>query len=123
MTEAEFQSQVVLVAKLHGWTISHFTHTQSTPGTWRTATRYDARGFPDLVLAHPAHGVLFRELKTQRGQLSAQQRTWIDLLYTAGADAAVWRPKDWPTIVASLKGKGTTPSPSSSASSPWPDHL
>ena len=123
MTEAEFSSQVALVAKLHGWTISHFGMSQSTTGTWRTATRYDAKGFPDLVLAHPAHGVLFRELKTQRGQLSAQQRTWIDLLYTAGADAAVWRPKDWPTIVASLKGKGATPSPSSSASSPWPDHL
>jgi hypothetical protein len=122
MTEAEFQNQVYVVAKVHGWQISHFGMSQAPDGRWRTATRYDAKGFPDLILAHPGHGVLFRELKTNRGQLTAEQRTWIDLLYTAGADAAVWRPSDWPIIVASLKGKAK-PSPSFSASSPWPDHL
>ena len=122
MTEAEFQNQVYVVAKLHGWTISHFGMSQSPTGAWRTATRYDAKGFPDLILAHPHHGVLFRELKTDRGSLDKHQVVWLDLLYNAGANAAVWRPKDWPKIVSQLKGKAT-PSPSSSASSPWPDHL
>ena len=122
MTEAEFSNQVFVVAKLHGWLISHFGQAQSATGTWRTATRYDAKGFPDLVLAHPTLGVLFRELKTDRGSLSKHQIEWLDLLYTAGADSAVWRPKDWPKIVAQLQGKATK-WPSSSASSPWPDHL
>jgi hypothetical protein len=122
MTEAEFQNQVYVVAKLHGWLISHFGQAQSATGAWRTATRYDAKGFPDLVLAHPTLGVLFRELKTDRGTLSKPQIEWLDLLYTAGADSAVWRPKDWPKIVAQLQGKATR-WPSSSASSPWPDHL
>jgi len=107
MTEAEFQSQVVLVAKLHGWLVAHFGSSESADGSWRTTTRFDARGWPDLVLAHPDHGILFRELKTDNGTLSKAQIEWLDLLYTAGGDSAVWRPKDWPKIVAQLKGKAT----------------
>jgi hypothetical protein len=37
---------------------------------------------------------MFRELKTERGRLSDDQRTWLRALTAAGIDAAVWRPAD-----------------------------
>ncbi len=63
---------------------------------------YDSRrsepGFPDLVVVGP-HGVLFRELKADRGRLTSEQQIWLDRLAEAGADADVWRPGDWPARV------------------------
>jgi hypothetical protein len=38
--------------------------------------------------------VLFRELKTQRGRVTAEQREWLHALLAAGQDAGVWRPED-----------------------------
>jgi len=54
--------------------------------------RRSPKGFPDLVLCGPG-GVLFRELKTQRGQVTAEQQQWLDALAAAGADVGVWRPE------------------------------
>jgi hypothetical protein len=63
---------------------------------------YDARrseaGYPDLCICGP-HGLLFRELKTERGRVTQAQREWLDMLTEAGADADVWRPGDWPDRV------------------------
>ena len=56
-------------------------------------SRRSPSGFPDLVCVGP-RGVLFRELKTQRGKVSAPQREWLDALAAAGADADIWRPSD-----------------------------
>ena len=114
-SEADFQNAVYETARIHGWLISHFGFSETPGGRWRTTTRYDAKGFPDLVLAHPKHGILFRELKSDHGTLSKHQIEWLDLLYTAGGDSAVWRPRDWPKILAQLKGEATI-WPSSSAS-------
>jgi len=71
---------------------------------------YDSRrsepGYPDVTVVGP-HGVLWRELKTERGRLTTDQRLWLDRLTEAGADADVWRPDDWPTrIIAELAGIG-----------------
>lgn len=49
-------------------------------------------GFPDLVLV--GRGVLYRELKTSKGRVTAAQQQWIDGLIRAGQDAAIWRPED-----------------------------
>jgi hypothetical protein len=66
------------------------------PGVLRYHT-FDSRkspsGFPDLVITGPG-GVLFRELKTQRGQVTVAQETWLRALVLAGADACCWRPDD-----------------------------
>ncbi len=93
MTEAVLQSRVLDLARALGW-LAYHTHD----------SRRSQPGFPDLVLVHvapasssapPAVGrVLFRELKTERGVLRPAQRTWLDTLMRAGADAAVWRPSD-----------------------------
>ena len=89
MTEKQFQLQIVMVAKANGWQIYH---------------TYDARrsapGFPDLVLVRDR--VLYRELKTDTGRVSPAQQEWGDALTKAGADFAIWRPRDLKTIVKEL---------------------
>lgn len=83
MSETVFQDQVMQLARVLGWWVYH---------------PYDSRrsksGWPDLVLVHRAHGVLYRELKTEVGRVSPEQREVIALLTAAGANAAVWRPRD-----------------------------
>ena len=89
MTEKQFQTQIVMVAKANGWIVYH---------------TYDSRrsepGFPDLVLVRDR--VLFRELKTDTGRISQAQQEWGDVLTKAGADFAIWRPRDLKAIVKEL---------------------
>lgn len=82
-SEKQFQDHVMLVARRLGWLIYH-THD----------SRRSVPGFPDLVLVHPRHGVLFRELKTKKGRVSPDQKDWIAQLTAAGSDADIWRPAD-----------------------------
>lgn len=83
-TEKQFQEQVVGLAKTLGWWVYHpYSSQRSTPG------------FPDLYLAHPKHGIIQRELKTEKGRLSSHQREAIALITKAGGDVAVWRPRDY----------------------------
>jgi hypothetical protein len=56
------------------------------------AGRYRA-GYPDWTIAGD-RGLLFRELKTERGRLTAAQTAWIERLRALGLDADVWRPRD-----------------------------
>ena len=60
-------------------------------------SRRSEPGWPDLVVV--GKSVLYRELKSDRGRLTPDQRTWLDRLSQAGADADVWRPDDWPDRV------------------------
>ncbi len=75
--------------------------------TYHTAdSRCSERGYPDLVCVGTT-GVLYRELKTERGRLTPDQRVWLDRLTLVGVDASVWRPADWPSrILAELSGIG-----------------
>jgi hypothetical protein len=91
LSEKAFQQSVVDLARLLGWRVYH-THD----------SRKSEPGFPDLVLAHPNRGVLFRELKTNTGILSPSQAEFITVLQMAGADAATWRPMDWDRIEREL---------------------
>jgi hypothetical protein len=92
MTEVQFQSLVIELADLGGWWHYHpYDSRRSTPG------------FPDLTLAHPVRGrILYRELKTETGRVSAAQLGWLSTLRDAGADAAVWRPSAMETIKQTL---------------------
>lgn len=89
-----------------GWRIAHFRPARVGPAERErtlTPTAYDASGFPDLVLVHPARKlVLFREIKSERGRLSSAQVGWRNDLVAAGADYAIWRPSDWFRIVDQL---------------------
>ena len=92
MTESEFQQSVIQEANLRGWRVAHFRAMTDRNGRTRTPVAAQGAGFPDLVLAHPRHGVLFVELKTNQGRASSLQREWIDTLRAAGARAFIWRP-------------------------------
>jgi len=94
MLEREWQSQVLDLAKMGGWSYYH---------------TYDSRksnpGWPDLTLWHPRRRlVIFRELKAETGKLRPGQKIVIDELTEAGADVGVWRPSDLPDVQRLLVG-------------------
>lgn len=93
-TEVAWQRTVIEAAAMLGW---HHFHVQYSIGS--------QRGFPDLVLVHPDHGVVYAELKSERGKVRPEQVTWINLLRDAGQQAFVWRPSDWPFVERVLKGE------------------
>lgn len=84
MPERELQQLVADLCRVLG--LAHF-HVRHSGGM--------AAGWPDSVIIGTR--VLFRELKSERGCLSPEQRAVGDMLTAAGADWRVWRPRDWLT--------------------------
>lgn len=93
MTEDHLLRAVLDMARMLGIHAAHFRPALSQSGRWHTAVAGDGKGFPDLVLAG-AGGILYRELKTDVGRLSPEQKVWLARLAAAGADAKVWREAD-----------------------------
>ena len=117
-TEAEFQRRVVVMAREAGWGVSM--------AAWRSLNEELASygqppdplsglvfhprfsvgsepGWPDLCLMRRRDGrVLFRELKTDRGAVSARQAAVLELMAACGLDAKVWRPSMLDEIGAEL---------------------
>lgn len=89
-TEAQFQRAVIHLCKYLHLHVAHFRPALTSRG-YRTAVEGNGAGFPDLVIAGP-RGVLFRELKRAKTNLTPQQKEWAMAL--AAADFAVWRPTD-----------------------------
>jgi VRR-NUC domain len=107
MDERTFEKQVVDLAHMYGYRVAHFAAAMNARGNYRTPTRYDAKGFPDLVLVRNDFGdqpkrLIFAELKSDTGRLSKDQALWIDDLAST-AEAYVWRPRDWDDIVDILR--------------------
>ncbi len=88
-TEKEFQAAVVQEAKKLGWRVYH-THD----------SRKSAAGFPDLCMVRER--VVFAELKTEDGRLTADQANWFEDLAAACAEVHAWRPSHWPDILRVL---------------------
>ena len=106
MKESYFQSQVIMLAKLHGWLVMHTRAVEIRPGVWKTPLTGHP-GFPDLVLCHQrGRGLIFAELKADMGRLSDSQELWSQALNESGAEHVVWRPKDIDAISTRLAGKG-----------------
>lgn len=98
LSEAQFQHQVIDLAKLHGYSLIYHTHD----------SRRSQAGFPDLVLVSEHRGrALFRELKTETGRLSPAQFAWIGGMKLAKLNADVWRPSDLQSgrIIKELRGE------------------
>lgn len=66
MTERVFQDAVTEFAQLHGWLVYH-THD----------SRRSAPGFPDLTMVRNGR-VVFAELKTERGRVTADQARFME---------------------------------------------
>lgn len=89
-SESQFQQAVVQLAQLRGWLVMHIADSRRGLGA----------GFPDLVLVLERTGrLLFAELKSATGRVSAEQRRWLAALQRGGHDAFVWRPADLPTVI------------------------
>jgi hypothetical protein len=106
-TEKQFEQAVVDYSKLMGWLSYH-----------NLDSRGSEPGFPDRVFLR-APRILFVELKTETGRVSAAQQQWIDELEAVeraslehalgSADGQqlvqvrVWRPSMWDEITAVLR--------------------
>lgn len=92
LTERQWQTKVVEAARALGWW-SYHTH---------NSQRSDP-GFPDLVLVRER--VVYAELKREKGRTTKTQDQVLDLLRHAGQEVHVWRPSDWPAVLAALAPK------------------
>lgn len=85
MSERQLQDQIIELAKRMGFIVYH-THD----------SRRSEAGFPDLVLVHPKQlRIVWRELKSETGTTTPEQKVWISTLSLVGEDVDVWRPRDW----------------------------
>jgi hypothetical protein len=82
MTEKSLQASIIEICRLYGIAWYHTFD-----------SRRSARGWPDLALCGK-RGFITRELKSDRGTLTAEQERWADRLRQAGISWAVWRPAD-----------------------------
>lgn len=96
LDEATFQSQVVELAGMLGWSHLHVRRTRGRGGAWTTSTNLP--GWPDLYCWHPDRGVFAAELKSERGELRPEQLEVLSSLEAAGVETHVWRPSDFPEI-------------------------
>lgn len=93
ISEREFMAQVIALAKLHGWMVSH---------PWLSIR--SAAGFPDIIAVKEGL-MLAIELKSERGKTTEAQEAWLDALgECAGIESIVWKPHDWDEIVRILEG-------------------
>lgn len=105
LTEEQFQRQVTDLCDLLGLKWHH-----------ETDSRRSKAGFPDLVIAGP-YGVVFAELKTEKGRVSKGQQEWIDALDASQQSVYVWRPSQLPQISTLLHLLAGRRSPSTSRGS------
>ena len=68
-------------------------HVEKSLDVEKNRKNVSVKGWPDWAIRGP-RGVLFRELKSQRGRVEPEQREWLDALAASGADVDVWRPAD-----------------------------
>jgi hypothetical protein len=96
-SERQFQSAVIDMAKVFGWRVAHFhdSRRQVKPGVF--VGDQAAAGFPDLVMVRRGD-VVFAELKTEKGKVKAEQRSWLEALEEAHQRVHIWRPRDWSLI-------------------------
>lgn len=90
LTEAQFQRRVTDYCNLRGL---RWHHEQDS--------RRSKAGYPDLTIAGPK-GVVWLELKTEKGRVKPEQQAWIDTLRAAGCDALIVRPQHWDDVKALL---------------------
>lgn len=97
VTEAQFQTAVIELARTFGWLVMHSRPSLNKSGKWSTAIQGD-KGYPDLTLAKPKRPTLHVELKAEKGRLTPEQKVWAEAL----DGYHLWRPSDWQVIVRTL---------------------
>lgn len=99
-SESDFQQTIIQTLHALNWIVAHFRPALTKKG-WRTPVSANGKGFPDLVAVRER--VLFVELKSSTGRMSAEQKVWRDRLERAGAEYYLWTPDTpWDEIVGAL---------------------
>lgn len=98
VSEDVFKDAVLRQALVLGWMRFHPLPAMSRRGRYATFQQGE-KGFPDLTLARRGV-VLFRELKSNTGTLTKEQKAWGREL---GDAWGVWRPTDWPLVLTTLR--------------------
>lgn len=121
LKEAEWQGQVLRMAKLFGWLAHHVRPGLNRRGRWSTAIQGD-RGFADLVLVHEHTGdLILVELKRDDGRLTPEQERWRAAILAGGPQRfVVWRPKDFDLVRARLMCHHSGPRRGDDAPGPGP---
>lgn len=92
LTEKDWQRRVTNYATIRGWLVYH-----------PLISRGSAPGWPDLTMVRDGK-IIFAELKTDTGRLSRDQTIWLDKLAKVPTiEVHVWRPADWPHVMAALR--------------------
>lgn len=94
------QAQIVYELRRFGYLVHHTRPAQNARGRWSTPIQ-GVPGFPDLICARGGR-VLYLELKTTRGRLTADQERWRDTLRAAGQDWRLVRPADLQALYEEL---------------------
>lgn len=90
-SERTLLQQVRDLARMLGWMTYH-PH----------LSKWSERGWPDVVLCKPPR-ILFLELKSETGRVSAEQTQWLDALRACGLDARIVRPSGFDDLVRVLR--------------------
>lgn len=90
ISEASFQAQVKSLAYIHGWSLHHSQPSMTRTGRYITT---GSTGFFDIVMAHEQRGLIFAELKTEKGKPTEAQLHWMRTVHPH-AECYLWRPSD-----------------------------
>jgi hypothetical protein len=107
MTERIFQDHILQLCSMYGWLAHHvppmrYNNRNALGNNWGTG---GLAGMPDLTLiSQRGQGIIYAELKTETGKLSAQQTQILSTLHRNGAEVYVWRPSDLTKIASRLSG-------------------
>ena len=101
LSEAQFQRNVVHAARLYGWLVDHTPPMRNAGGDIYTG---GLTGKTDLVLFSMfGRGIIFAELKTETGRLSAAQKRFAEIIQLNGGEYFLWRPSDMEAILERLR--------------------
>lgn len=110
-TESQCQATIVAAALLAGWMVHAERPAQHQSGRWGTPIQGNP-GFPDLVLLHPYHRLLwFVELKRKPNKVEPAQQRWHDALGLLDVEgqgvpwvqtSVVWVPEQMDAFIAEL---------------------
>lgn len=109
--EREFTRWVLKQARARGWLAGHLSNmtvVRRRDGQTLAVPDRNADGFPDLVLVHPAYGLVFAELKMPGRKPDEAQLRWLIGLRRTGVAVHVWWPRDVDEIVDLLEGRGAS---------------
>lgn len=99
MTEAQWQRQVIDIARRLGWEVFHERFSYgSEPGhpdlqLWR----------PEGFQGKPGRSVIYAELKRETGKLTAAQEVRVASLLASGTPCFVWRPSQFDEMLEELE--------------------